>query len=560
MFVISYNNYFFKDNALGKRSIFNILLFGILLIFLMKNMFNKDKRKAYIFSFLFSFSLVVGKVIYDYNNIDMFFKQNFIINIISLISFTKIFGELFHLVFVKIISYKKKNNIYNFFTKKYTFFFIWLFIFLFWLPAFLAYYPGILSYDSDWQTNLVYLGLSHFDNLNPVLHTFIWYLCVNIGRIISVEPLAFYSIIQMIFFSFVLAKVLKLMIDKKSDNWIIIISILFFALNPSIAIFSMSMTKDIFFTGFFVLLILEIYKLEDNKSEYLKSIKKWITLFLITLFMFLFRNNGIFIGISVFILYLIKNKKVLLPILTAIGLYFMIIFILFSKLGISSGTITEGLSISMQQIAFTVYEKHNEMDSETLDSINSFIPYEVIMEKYNPRLADPIKGNFKTKETNIFDYFNWYFKLLFKYPKEYLSAFLSTNLSYWYIDGDSDCGVQDKLYIETQNYPNDYYNVQRNSKFPKLLDFYEDFASYKIIENTPILNFLFSITMPLWITLFAFFVLLYKKSNKTLVILSILSLWLNYMFGPISNFRYIFPIMVLYPLLVFLMYGDNNKK
>ena len=38
-----------------------------------------------------------------------------------------------------------------------------------------------------------------------------------------------------------------------------------------------------------------------------------------------------------------------------------------------------------------------------------------------------------------------------------------------------------------------------------------------------------------------------------------LSLWLTYMAGPTSNFRYIFPIIVLYPVLILFIF-ENDKK
>ena len=108
-------------------------------------------------------------------------------------------------------------------------------------------------------------------------------------------------------------------------------------------------------------------------------------------------------------------------------------------------------------------------------------------------------------------------------------------------------------------YKNKYFVPVRESKIPQLYEFYSKIASFKAIENIPLVSNICALSTPIWLILFTMFFLIYKKQIKTIIIiLPIMFLWLTYIAGPVSNFRYVFPLICLYPLLIALLINSNK--
>ena len=571
MFVLGLNNYFYDDNLFIKRSFFYILLFAFCIILLKKNNEVKinQKKCPLILAIILSLSLVIGKVIYNYYDITILFNKSIFLNsIIIFIGFTKIFEEIIYIIFEKLKELNiTQEKIWKLFKSKYAFFAFWILIFIAWIPAFLAYYPGILSYDSGWQTYQAFNGFTEYTKLHPPLHTLIWQICIEIYCAFDIEALPLYGIIQMIFLSFTLAKLVKFFVNRVNNNWVILISLLFFMLNPVIAIFSISMTKDTYFSIFFILFIIEIMKLVEKPKEYLTKKRNWVLFIITSVLMLLFRNNGIYVyillGIIMFFVLRKNYKKISILLVLPIVLYCIVDIGIYKMLKIQDGDSKESLSVPIQQISYVVNKHGSELDNEEKEEINKFLSYEKAIFKYNIRWADPMKDTFNTKyfNENKLEFFKLYFRLLGKYPADFISAAISLNLPYWYFDANT-IGEYARPYIETDIRHNGLYDIERESKSLKALGYYSKVASFEMFEGVPFISNIFSITTPIWLTVFTIFVLIYKKYyKKILYILPLLFLWLTYMAGPVSNFRYILPFVLLYPLLIVLILNkDNNAE
>ena len=563
-FVIGFNYYFFKNNLIGIESIFNFILLFIVYYFLSRE--DSNNKLAFIFGIILSLSLLLGQTIYIHNDIGYQFNSftKIIVFIISVISFSKVVGEIVAYIFKKCKKIKN-NTTWNFFKNKHIFYILWLFIFISWIPAFLAFYPGILSYDSNPQTFQASLGFSFYNVAHPPIHTFIWSLCLLSKSFI--EPLVLYSLIQMLFLSFVFAYLIKFLIDYKINNWIILLSILFFSINPVIAIFSMIMTKDIYFSGFFVLFIIQIIKMVTNPKEYFYSIKNIIIIITIVLLMCLFRNNAIYIFLLfapiLLIIYRKYWKRIIIIVLIPIILYFTITSVVYNSLSMKKGPSKEILNVPIEQISYVVYKRDKTLDDATKNEILKYIEYDLVHDRFNYRLADPMKLIFKDdkyKDDKLGFYKLW-LKLGLRYPKDYISSFLTLNLPYWYIDSTTNDIYSKRVYIETDMNGGKYYPVKTDSKAPFLLKGYGNIADYSFFEKIPLLSTMFSITLPFWILLFTLFFLIYvKKSKYILVLLPCFLLWLTYIVGPVSNFRYIFPIFILYPILFAFIFNSQKFK
>ena len=424
-FVIGFNYYFFRKSVFGKQTFFNfvLLFFAYFLLNKNKKVPFKDKRIAYIFSTIFSLSIVIGKVIYDNNNIIPLYSRtsSIFLNFITFIGFLVVLGEIVYLIFNKLLKMEKDSSkMWSIFNTKCIYFILFIIIFASWIPAFLAYYPGICSYDITTQTSQIFTGV--YTKHHPPIHTFLIKLCFMIGNNISINPIAIYSILQMIFLAAVLAKMIKMLINKKVNNWIILLGLLFVTINPIISIFSMITTKDVCFTGFLILFILEIIKLLENPEKYFKSPFNWLKYILFVILTCLFRNNAVYAIILSTPLFMIVLKRywkevLIMTILALCGFYFIFNNV-YDALNIKDVTPKEMLSVPIQQISRVIAYHDNELSDKTKKEINKFLPYNDISKKYNPRFADPTKSLFNNDyyDENKTEFFKLWLKLFKKYP------------------------------------------------------------------------------------------------------------------------------------------------
>lgn len=220
-------------------------------------------------------------------------------------------------------------------------------------------------------------------------------------------------------------------------------------------------------------------------------------------------------------------------------------------------------SVPVQQIALVVVRNEKKLTPKEVGKINQFLDYRKLKKLYNPRFADPVKCSYKFNE-NIGkekDFIKFWLKLGLKYPKEYITAFLELNIPYWYMDADSVDPYAKRIYIETLAGSNEYYSVRRNSKLPFLYSRYEKVANYSAFQKLPVISNLFSISTPIWAILFTAFWLIFKKRYRGLLNLVLpFLLWATYLLGPVSNFRYILPIFMLYPFFVLLIAQCRNPE
>lgn len=532
----------------------------------------KEYKETYIFSFIFSFINVLGKYVYLYNDLFLAFKGfNLLKTIIEIIGISYLTSNIFNYLFFYLIKYKDKKiiNRYKIFDNKRLFFILWILIFISWMFCFLSYYPGIFSYDMQLQTAFLYIEPNIFSKYHPPLHTYFWKFCLFISSYIKIEALAIYSLLQMFIMSGISAYLVTFIIKREKSNFINILTILFFTLNPIVAIISLLPTKDVLFSGGVSLFVLEVYKFLENKEDYFKKIYNYIKLIIITTILCLLRNNAIYIVVIFTIILCLCNKgkvfELLCVFLCSIAIYEFTDNYVYVKLGIAEGFEREKIPVLLQQISLVDYLHHYKLDENTKEEINRYwYRDDSNKEYYNYRFGDVAKYYFYEDEyiKDKKGFYKLYFKLLKKYPKDYINAFLNLNIPSWYIDSKTIDPYSKRAYIEDNIYESYHYVVKRKSKLKKGLKFYSNIANYSYIENIPIINKICSIYMPIWFLLFTMLVCIIKKmKDKILVLLPPLLLWFTYLLGPVSCFRYMIPIFMLYPLFIFIIFsnrGDTN--
>lgn len=431
-------------------------------------------------------------------------------------------------------------------------------LFVCWIPCFKAAYPGFYNYDAFNQVPQALYEEVPYSAHHPLLHTLV------MGKIISFgyhhgetlnDGIVLHSIFQMAVCAVVFAYLVCYIFKITGRRLLSAMAFCYYAFFPVIAMFAMSTTKDTIFSILLQLCIVFLYEMLKDRDGFWKS--KWkIGRFLCTVvLMCLFRNNGIYIvvGTLFFLLILVKEyrRQCLALFVAAILLYCMISKCLLWALDAAEGSSEEALSVPMQQIA-RVYQEHGEnaFSKEELTLIYAGISADDLA-NYNPFLSDNIKNYFdyEVVKGNKFDYLSLWFEKGLQYPGEYVAAFLDNTYQAWY-PGTS-------VYAEPEAGETYYFDMsmraggERESKAPKLLEFYEKIASGYFYQKIPVVRLFFSIGAMFWIALFALSYGVYRK-NKPLVMAMVMALMCcaTVFLGPVSLVRYYLVLYYGFPVSI----------
>lgn len=568
--VFAITEYFFDDALWGNQSILNLISF-FLIFSLFKFALTKTSKQTIacgiVFSVLLSLSLITGKCVYNNATLSSLFSsaKGGIITLCCLYGFVSVFYATFILIANWLNKYAIEPTHKTFKILRFPFLY-GILLFLCWLPCYLAYYPGIFAYDIELQT-MEALGTVSYSRFHPPLHTFIWDICLSLEQASGLNGLVMYSVLQMSIWAFALSCVLHFMVRKKYNSWLIAGSFCFFAFNPVIALFSFIPVKDSMLTAFWALFTVELCSLPDTELNKKQRIASNIRLIIWGIVCCLLRNNVVYAFIPAFLIMLFivrKNWKRIALCGGCILVGFLLINgPIYTAMGVEKGNSREMLSIPMQQIAYVTVTYSDSLSPDELDRINQYIPTEKIAETYNPRFADPVKGTFITEnfDQNPADFFKLWGDLLVQYPEEYIVSFLNLNIPYWYPDANSVDAYAKRSYIETTvpTNPMTEYEVVRDSKIPALYEQYEKLASFERFKTLPIVSNIFSLSFPIWFLILGTLIQIIKKEKKTIVVfLPALLLWCTFMLGPVSNLRYILPIIATYPLYFTILLSKNK--
>lgn len=422
-------------------------------------------------------------------------------------------------------------------------------------PCYIAYDHGISSYDAQ-IVILEASGKQAKSNYQPYFHTLIWKLFYTIEKITGINNIAIslYTITQIIFISSVSVYIIYCLSAYfqagKAAKWI---AWAFYALNPTLTLFSMILTKDIFFAGMFAMYSIAFLNL--SHPDRVNSTKETLCLAVYSLLASLLRNNFIYVAIVMVIVtavYYFRHRRadwriIILAEVAAIASYFIIVGPVYTLCGVASSPKRESLSVPIQQISAVYSSYPGSLTKEEKDRVLKYIPD---AGNYQPMNADPVKNTFKELEydNNKSEFWKTYLYFLKKCPGEYFDAFLYLHIPFVYPD------LNVVTYIETRNDGDDGvdgYSIEQRNELSKVRKYYEIFAgiSDDNAQSHPIIHMLFSIHWPFWILLVCLISLMRIPVRRYLVcLLPSVLLWGTYLVGPLCNYRYIYPMVVLYPL------------
>ena len=554
-----------------------VCLFILFSLILRKVLEYREKRLIVCVSIL-SFMLVcfeiIGYSIYNYTDLSGIFYSK----ITLLKCFLKGIGDFLLIYSTVVILYKKifckfekhicgsqqNEKIKN---KKMLkqFFIIWVVMFILYIPYFLTYFPGILTYDSMNQISQT-LGNLELAAHHPLVHTLIVGMCIKLGILLfnsQTVGVAIYSILQMLFMTGVFSYAIYYMGKKNINIFIRIVTFVFFAFNPIMPIYAITMWKDIPFALMMLLFIICLSELITNKERFITSISKNVIFIIVTLFMMLFRNNGIYVlYLSIpFILWFSRKhwKKMLLILIIPIIIYKIINGPLLLVLNIDKPSVKEALSVPLQQLARVEINKGDQLTKEEYDQIHKFIKCDDISKIYLTWLSDPIKESFDVEyfNENKLEFVKLWTSLFFKYPVHYFEAFFCNNVGYWY--PELSYRVVERTVYKSDREWEKGLNITANPIIDsKLVRYYDSFIERRQI---PILSMVFSIGSNVWLMFILLIYNVYKKKYINFVIfIPIIALWLTTLASPVyAEYRYIYSLFTCLPILLAFSIGYSKE-
>lgn len=446
------------------------------------------------------------------------------------------------------------------------------------IPVWLAYYPIIMSYDFHRQVNEAAKGFIWFNPYQPLLHTLIIWCFLQLGFLVGdlQAGMAGMALLQILLYSLVTAWACAKLYEITKAKWAVVAATLYFGVFPLNSVMVVCTTKDVLFSILFLLfclLLIERFFFSRGRKQYILD----ALLVLEGCVMIQFRNNCLY-AVAVFgVVWLIfapkreKLRVLLVAMLLVAGGKGM-------SVGIRAALGThlleprlEMYSVPIQQFA-RVGNRYGEALDPKISSLLSVYMPEEFWEYYNPPISDTVKGGLGQIYADIWE--GHELELLrdwgtigLSYPNEYIDAFLELTRGYWFLDDRSyaEClgwGVEGRMgiiYTYNSSEIAGIGPIEHVSKFPWLEAQLEKIVSGNAFYNWPVVSLLFKAAFYFWglFVVFGGFLYLRKKKHALICAFPVLYM-LTMLLGPVVQIRYLFPIMVLLPVLIALINWNKD--
>lgn len=562
-----------KDKLNELATIFSLkgIIAIVILVLFYVHIYSNEKisKSVYISSIFLSCVMITGELLEKYET--CFYRNiSIILIIISFVGWFTLFENILKIVKrylctkfninIKTIKYINRLNDKSFIC------ICMLIMIICWLPYIILRYPAGIESDAKNQIAQV-LGFQKLINRWPVFSSILMGSFFKIGKTFfnSYDLGAIiYVVFQTIISAFVLAYSLNFIRKHKGTNQEILIILITYSFVPLFPGYITSIVKDTLFADMVLLFnILLIEVLIDGNN-----LKKDIVIGIISLFMCLLRNNGIYIllfeSIILAIYMIIKKENYKYLILT----FILVVFvngcyekIVIPTLGLECDNTVEALSIPLQQTARCVNEHYDELSKEDIVIINKVLNVNVIKEKYNPLSSDPVKETFHGDSGDLLEYFKLWFRMFFKYPTTYVDATLQNIYGFFYpkarMWNRPNCGFY------TSNDIAGEYLLSSNEKLKMLCVLFEKYY-INSIENLPVIGNVFSIGFYMCTTMVAVIWAICEKKMKYIVyympsIVGILVCVAGPTFAQ-NGARYALPIIYSVPLYIWLYRTEKLSK
>lgn len=416
--------------------VFGVLIFFVYSKIIKKTIKNKIRIYIIIFSQCMSFVIYLCKSYYLLSSWALMFSSvcNFLFSITFIVLGGIILNYILLLCYLVLEKFNLKNSFY-YNSKQHWLVYSFILFFLINSVYLLAFYPGTATYDGCFQI-AEYYGYRDLSNHLPVMATLIEGAIFNIGSKFGGQNFGLftYVFLQTLFQSYIFAYAVKVIACITHNKILTVFTILFFVVNPLFPIWGICFVKDTMYYIAFLWMVLIIIEIAEKwyTNEYIMVLQ----LFLATLIVCIFRNNGLYVVLPslLLLMFFIKNNKKIKLMILVNCVLLSVLFIGWSKILTIYNVpqpVEEALSIPFQQTA-RLYWEDKEINANDDTVIQNIFQGKNLKELYNPELADPVKFSFKWGKENRKLWKEIYLKYFTKYPTVYVEAFLNQNYGYLY--------------------------------------------------------------------------------------------------------------------------------
>lgn len=421
------------------------------------------------------------------------------------------------------------------------------------VPMFCIAFPGSFAYDVPFQLEQVFTG--NYSTHHPLIHTLLMGLCVRLGHALGHINLgaALYTLIQMTglaaCFALTCASIAR-QSGARAAKW----SAVFFALYPLHMMMAVNATKDVLFSGLFVLTLALVREAMNAQRTDRRLIAGIV---LCGAFMLLLRNNALYaMAVWVVLAMILLGRHALRTVAAA-----LLAIVLSLGLGgamktathASEGDLCEMLSWPIQQLARARNMHGDLLTQEEKLAIDELMPGES-WRLYDPTISDPVKFEFDT-EAFLSDpgkYAKAYLSIAKKCPKAYFDALLLHTYSFFYPYGEYGVsGYYLQMGISDQYYDwCDFERISSQSLAPRVLKSLSWRFGARGAMQIPLVGYLFNMGVIVWMMLYFTLREWYfgRMKGLTAALLPVL-LWSTFLLGPVMAGRYIYPFVCCLPVL-----------
>jgi len=477
------------------------------------------------------------------NNVIKYNKEQILIGLFFLIVLYPIINYIFYLVDSYI--FEKKNL---FLEKNHFSVFSFIIIYSSWIPYIMTYYPGGIVGDG---LEIINRAMSEGVPLNAhwsIVYIYILKIFIKIGLLLGDinKGIFLYTILESIVYALSCTRICY-EIYKRVGNYSYL-CVIMYAFSGFFASYSIVYWTDSLFSCALVLIGIYMYNIYRYDKKIV--IGDCIKIFLLALFISLWRNNGIYILVVCIIGLLYVNKKeysLIKTIVLAIVISFIIKGPIYTSFGIdtSKDSKVESLSIPIQQVAAVINAGY-ELDNDDEKILYSIIPKEKWISLYAPTLSDDLKNSVDKEylDSHSKEFMCIWGKLLVNNSAIYVRAYLLQTIGFWKIGmyqgnyWDYWLGVVDNdIGIKQTNLLKKKFGIDITKELEKRMDF--------VSSGTMV-----------WLMFFSICAILYQKRNKNRIVffLPLVGCWITVMIAcPIAfAYRYILAIAMSLPVIILL--------
>lgn len=424
------------------------------------------------------------------------------------------------------------------------------------LYVYFAAYPGNLSIDSLSQINQSLTG--SYVNQHPFWHTIIIHYILQFGTAVfgSLESaIFFFFVCQILFISVCFSFILVTLSQVSRSGIVWLCCLIYFIFYPCHTIYSCTMWKDVPFGVAVAVFITALYRLMKQLGS---NRFNYVILFISGVAFGIWRTNGVIALAVTFLIVLLmalKQRRFKLPLCLAVVLAITLVMNgpMLNLLHVASSRYTEKLSVPIQQVSRVLHDGY-ELDDASKEAIDKILDTELISEKYDPKISDPVKFSVSDEsDAYLKEHKGAYLKVWatigVRYPAEYVKAWIDQTKGYWNagyhywrwanVIEDNDLGLQRTVHSGLIRKVSSIYLKCWDKGAAPLLGIGE-------------------------FTLFFVYVLVYgisRRKKETLLVIPLLAIVLTLLIAtPVfSEFRYVYAYFTAFPvILVSFLYSAKN--